>query len=142
MMSQLDELLSINKMLVEDQPQYRRDSGSFPKDVVNQRKLMRSLMNVLYPRMIPQKLLEAQDVYLSKEREAKGVVHVSELVASPKDDRLILWQGDITRLDADAIVNAANVGCAKLIPLYILGVSEESRNSATLRRFSSSGTAA
>ena len=28
MMSQLDELLSINKMLVEDQPQYRRDSGS------------------------------------------------------------------------------------------------------------------
>lgn len=69
-------------------------------------------------------------------------MHVSELVASPKDDRLILWQGDITRLDADAIVNAANVGCAKLIPLYILGVSEESRNSATLRRFSSSGTAA
>ncbi|MDY6308448.1 MAG: protein-ADP-ribose hydrolase [Oribacterium sp.] len=113
-MSQLDELLSINKMLVEDQPQYRRDSGSFPKDVVNQRKLMRSLMNVRYPRMIPQKLLEAQDVYLSKEREAKGVVHVSELVASPKDDRLILWQGDITRLDADAIVNAANaqmLGC-------------------------------
>lgn len=73
-MSQLDELLSINKMLVEDQPQYRRDSGSFPKDVVNQRKLMRSLMNVRYPRMIPQKLLEAQDVYLSKELKPGDVL--------------------------------------------------------------------
>ncbi len=113
-MSKIDQLIEINTMLVDDQPQYKKDAAAFPKDEVSQRRLMRSLMNVRYPRIIPKGLLEAQDQFLSEEREAKGVVHVNELLPSENDSRLFLWQGDITRLDADAIVNAANsqmLGC-------------------------------
>lgn len=113
-MEKLEKLLQVNELLLEDQPQYQEDARTFPRDVFSQRRLMRSLMNVRYPRIIPQKLLRCQDEYLSEEREEKGVVHVSELPACGEDERLILWQGDITRLDADAIVNAANsqmLGC-------------------------------
>lgn len=113
-MSQLNELLKINDMLLKDQPEFRQEAETFPKDTVNQRRLMRSLMNVRYPRVVPKALLEAQDAYLLREREEKGVVHVAELPVSESDSRLVLWQGDITRLDADAIVNAANsqmLGC-------------------------------
>ncbi len=113
-MDKLEKLIELNGMLVDDQPQYRKEAGRFPEDVSSQRRLMRSLMNVRYPRMIPRELLRRQDEYLSAEREEKGVIHISRLPACKKDERLILWQGDITRLDADAIVSAANsqmLGC-------------------------------
>lgn len=113
-MNKLEKLIRINELLLDDQPQYKGDAGTFPNDVSSQRRLMRSLMNVRYPKIIPQELIRYQDEYLSEEREDKGVIHVSELPTNEKDERLILWQGDITRLDADAIVNAANsqmLGC-------------------------------
>lgn len=118
-MNKLEKLIRINELLLEDQPQYKDDAGTFPDDVSSQRRLMRSLMNVRYPKIIPQELIRRQDEYLSEEREEKGVIHISELPASEKDERLILWQGDITRVDADAIVNAANsqmLGC--FVPMH------------------------
>lgn len=113
-MNKLEKLIRINELLLDDQPQYKGDAGTFPNDVSSQRRLMRSLMNVRYPKIIPQELIRYQDEYLSEEREEKGVIHISELPINEKDERFILWQGDITRLDADAIVNAANsqmLGC-------------------------------
>ena len=50
---------------------------------------------------------------LSAEREEKGIVDVRMLPITA-DSRIILWQGDITCLSADAIVNAGNgtlLGC-------------------------------
>ena len=113
-MNRLDKIINFNEMLLDDQPQYREDAADFSKDMAGQRRLMRSLMNVRHPRIIPKELLRLQDELLAEEKEEKGVVSVSELPSTKADERLILWQGDITRLDADAIVNAANsrlLGC-------------------------------
>ncbi|MGN0940163.1 MAG: protein-ADP-ribose hydrolase [Selenomonadaceae bacterium] len=113
-MERLEEILQVNKMLLEDQPQYKEDALRVPRDVQSQRRLMRSLMNVRYPRSLPEALIKAQDALLAKEREEKGVVHVSEIPSTATSERIKIWQGDITRLDVDAIVNAANsamLGC-------------------------------
>jgi O-acetyl-ADP-ribose deacetylase (regulator of RNase III) len=95
-------------------PQYRREAERIPPDEESRRYLLRCLMNLREPRALPPRFLEVQDALLGAERGSRGVVHVRELPAIPSDGRLVLWQGDITRLDADAIVNAANsrlLGC-------------------------------
>lgn len=79
-----------------------------------QRRLLRALMNVRPPRPLSEDFLALQDELLSAEREARGVVDVMALPSVASDARIALWQGDITRLAADAIVNAANaalLGC-------------------------------
>ena len=67
-------------------------------------------MNVRPPMPIGQEFLTVQDEYLSTERDMEGVVDVRSLPPLRRDERLVLWQGDITTLNADAIVNAANSG--------------------------------
>lgn len=113
-MDTLEQIQLLNDILLEEMPQYRREAGQVPQDQESRRYLLRCLMNVREPMALSEKFIRAQDALLSREREEKGVVSVSQLSTVPGDDRLILWQGDITRLDADAIVNAANaalLGC-------------------------------
>ena len=112
-----DERLNI---LVEG---FKADSGEYrefrtPGDIEGKRQLLRSLMNIRMPRPLPEELLAVQDEYLQARAEEKGIVTLSEIPtlesARPFADRLSLWQGDITRLEVDAIVNAANsamLGC-------------------------------
>lgn len=113
-MNNLEQILFLTEALTDEMPQYRGEAKRVPHDKDEQRFFLRCLMNVREPCALPERFLQVQDELLSREREEKGVVHVAELPPVLFDERLVLWQGDITRLDADAIVNAANsrlLGC-------------------------------
>jgi O-acetyl-ADP-ribose deacetylase (regulator of RNase III) len=79
-----------------------------PADSERQKILLRGLMNVRRPMDIGTDFLQVQDEYLQAETSAKGVTDIADL--TPVQPGLYLWQGDITTLKCDAIVNAANSG--------------------------------
>ena len=79
-----------------------------PADSQSQRQLLRGLMNIRAPQDIGVDFLKVQDEYLQGETAAKGVTDIADLM--PVQPGLYLWQGDITTLKCDAIVNAANSG--------------------------------
>ena len=81
---------------------------SVPDDVEEGRQLLRGLMNIRPPRPIGKEFLRIQDEYLQRETERKGITELDSL--TPVQDGLYLWQGDITTLRCDGIVNAANSG--------------------------------
>lgn len=80
-----------------------------PKDAQEQKNLLRALMNVRMPKQISQEFLNLQDAYLQEEMKAENLMDVKAL-ACDETGRIALWQGDITTLKVDAIVNAANSG--------------------------------
>ena len=81
---------------------------AIPDDIPSQKRLLRSLMNVRSPKPISEEFLLVQDEYLQAELAQKEVVSVSDL--TPLAPGIYVWQGDITTLACDAIVNAANSG--------------------------------
>jgi len=96
--------------LLKEQPQYQ--SIEIPKNIREQKMLLRALFNVRMPGKVSDEFLKVQDDYLKEEISEKGIVKISDL--QPIQNGIYLWQGDITRLKADAIVNAANsqmTGC-------------------------------
>lgn len=92
--------------LLSELPEYR--NLKIPDNAEEQKRLLRSLMNIRSPRPIGKEFLKVQDEYLRTEVEKKGITDSDTLPVSPVNSRLILWRGDITTLKVDAIVNAAN----------------------------------
>lgn len=106
----ISKLDYICRYLLDEFPQYR--DAPIPDTLDEKQRLMRSLLNIRPPKPVSDEFLQAQDAELQTQLEEKGIVKLP-------GTGLLEWQGDITRMKVDAIVNAANsqmLGC--FVPLH------------------------
>lgn len=124
-MNQEERLYYLVEKFKEDSVKYRDMEVSDNQE--ERRVLLRSLMNIRMPRDMGEEVLKVQDEYLSERAREKGIVTLGDIQTVAKalhskhrhKDKLSIWQGDITRLQVGAIVNAANsqmLGC--FIPMH------------------------
>lgn len=118
----------MNEKMTQDQrldylvEEFKTDSVQYkdletPKDIEGKRRILRSLMNIRMPKTLSDAVLAVQDEYLTRRAEEKGIVRLSDIPVIKGE--LSIWQGDITRLAVDVIVNAANsqmLGC--FVPMH------------------------
>ena len=109
-MNRYDNIGWICRYLLDENPRYRQ--MAIPENLEERQQLMRSLLNIRMPMPVTQEFLQAQDAEIQAQLADKGVVEINR-------QGLVEWQGDITSLKVDAIVNAANsrmLGC--FVPMH------------------------
>ncbi len=83
--------------------------AQIPEALSDKQQLLRALMNIWTPQPLSEEYLMAQDAELTMQLQDKGIVKT----------RNRLWQGDITRLKVDAIVNSTDCcGHGGMQPLH------------------------
>ena len=105
-MNQSEKRLFLIQSLLKERQEYQ--NIEIPAGAESQRQLLRGLMNIRAPQRSETEFLQVQGEYLQGETAAKGITDIAGL--TPIQPGLYLWQGDITTLRCDAIVNAANSG--------------------------------
>lgn len=109
-MTQTQRRLYLIRQLQKERPEYM--DIKIPSDEQGQKNLLRALFNLRMPKNAGQEFLDVQDAYLQEEIRRRGITDLADL--NPVQEGIYLWQGDITTLRCDAIVNAANsqmLGC-------------------------------
>ncbi|MBQ4421083.1 MAG: protein-ADP-ribose hydrolase [Bacteroidales bacterium] len=110
----MDRLDYLIEYLLKEQNRYK--NVKIPTEIKGKRKLFRALCNIRMPKPVKDSdFIRLQDEELQEQLKEKGIVDLQDIdIVFPRDSRILLWQGDITRLKVDAIVNAANsqmLGC-------------------------------
>lgn len=109
-MTQTERRRFLIQELLKEEPNYRE--MEIPASEQEQKRLLRALMNIRMPAPVDKAFLDIQDAYLQEAIIQKGITDAAAL--APVGRNLFIWQGDITTLRCDAIVNAANsqmLGC-------------------------------
>ena len=87
------------------------DRENFDYSNKDKKSLYRALVNIRQANPISEDFLKAEDEYLQEELKKKNITNVNDIKA---ENGIDLWQGDITKLNIEAIVNAGNsqgLGC-------------------------------
>lgn len=103
-MNKLDYLL---RYLLKEKPIV----NSIPNNDEEKKNLWRTLCNIREPKAISNEFIKIEDEFLQEELKSKNVTNADNIKAN---NRISLWQGDITKLKIDCIINAANsqgLGC-------------------------------
>ena len=107
MQNKLDYL--IEELIKEDS---NLSNIEIPINIEAKKDLYRALRNIRNPKPISEDYLKVQDEYLKEEIKNKGIIDEKDIAFDK--DIISIWQGDITTLKCDVIVNACNeylLGC-------------------------------
>lgn len=107
-MNQSERRIFLIQELLKERQYEAAGDMAIPAGKEEQKQLLRGLMNIRPPKRIRPEFQKIQDEYLKEETAEKGIVELDQLQAVQPG--IYVWQGDITTLRCDAIVNAANSG--------------------------------